>query len=489
MEIHNEHKLIKLFEDWSGEKVTSISPLPPSGSPREYIRISGESKTAIGAYNSDEKENNAFIRFSEHFRKHRLNVPEVYSYKADENIYLQEDLGDTTLFSLIVHKRIDDSFPDELIKIYKKVIDQLPQFQVAASSDFDYSICYPSHSFDKPSMMWDLNYFKYYFLRLAKISFDEQKLEDDFHSFTNFLLETESNFFLYRDFQSRNVMFKTDEPYFIDFQGGRKGALQYDLASLLYDAKADIPQPIRDDLLDYYLEVVNKHTRTDPKVFKKFYWGFVLIRIMQAMGAYGYRGFYERKEHFLKSIPYAVKNLKWILDNVKIETNIKELVKVFHSITESQELKKFERFVSPPNSLTVRINSFSYRKGIPLDKSGNGGGFVFDCRFITNPGRFDEFKDKTGLDSEVIAFFKKDKSVEKFLENVYSMVDQSVERYLERNFTSLMVSFGCTGGQHRSVYAAENLASHLADRYDIKVEVTHIELEYLEKEKTQKIIA
>ena len=476
-----EKKLTALFNKWSDEKADYFSGLLPSGSAREYYRIKSKKTSAIGVYNPDKKENTAFINFSRHFLSRDLNVPEIYNVDLGNNIYLIQDLGDTTLFSLLNEIRKDDYFPQELIFNYKRVIDQLPQFQVTAGKDLDYSVCYPRPAFDKQSMLWDLNYFKYYFLKLAKVPFDEQHLEDDFLQLCNFLLQAESNFFLYRDFQSRNVLIYKGEHYFIDYQGGRKGALQYDLASLLYDAKADIPQQVREELLNYYIEAINKIMPVDKKEFIKFFYGFVLIRILQAMGAYGYRGFYERKEHFLQSIPYSLKNLNWILGNISLPVKLPILLTVLKTMVESDELKKYKKNKNT-NLLTVTINSFSYFNGIPEDETGNGGGFVFDCRGINNPGRNEQFRYLTGKDKEVAEFLKTQSEVGKFLNDVYSLVDRTIDNYQERMFVNLMVSFGCTGGQHRSVYCAEQLANHLKEKYNIKVKVNHKELN-LEEEK------
>lgn len=474
MQSHIKHNLVTLFEDWAQEQAVSLSELPPSGSYREYCRVTSQHITAIGAFNPDKKENVAFVEFSKHFHRKGLAVPDIYAEKLENNMYLVQDLGDTTLFSYLTQVRVNGSFPDELLGMYKKVIEQLPRFQVIAGQDLHYRVCYPRARFDKQSMMWDLNYFKYYFLKLAKIPFDEQLLEDDFQHFTDYLLQTDCDFFLYRDFQSRNVMLYHDEPYFIDYQGGRKGALQYDLASLLYDAKADIPQPLRIELLHHYIEMLTQFIPIREQEFIQYYYGYVLIRMMQAMGAFGFRGFYERKEHFLQSVPYAIKNLEWILENVTLPIEIPTLTEVLNLLVDSEELKKLG---NTRNILQVRINSFSYKHGIPIDESGNGGGYVFDCRALHNPGRYDQYKHLTGKDDAVIGFFKQEPEVEEFLNTVYVLVDQSVENYQHRNFRNLMVNFGCTGGQHRSVYCAEMVAKHLREKYDVKVVLRHLEQE------------
>ncbi|HCK99133.1 MAG TPA: phosphotransferase enzyme family protein [Candidatus Marinimicrobia bacterium] len=474
MEIHTEQELIRLFEDWSGENVVTIQPLPPSGSYREYYRIKGTTRTAIGAYNSDKKENRAFTEFTKHFHSLGLNVPALYRENLAENIYLVEDLGDTTLYTYINQNRSGKSYPDRLIDIYKSVIEQLPKFQINAGKNLDYSLCYPRSCFDKRSMMWDLNYFKYYFLKLAQIPFDEQDLEEDFQTLTDYLLQAGTEYFLYRDFQSRNVMLKNGKPFFIDYQGGRRGALQYDLASLLYDSKADMPVEVRKILLEHYISIVSKEIDIQPEEFTRYFYGYVLIRIMQAMGSYGFRGFYEKKEHFLQSIPYALANLATILENVQLPIEIPALWGALQKVVRSKRLQKIS---TSQKTLTITVNSFSYKRGIPIDVSGHGGGFVFDCRAIHNPGRYEKYAGLTGKDKPVIDFLDKENGIKSFLANVYNLIDQSVEKYLQRNFTNLMVSFGCTGGQHRSVYCAEALAEHLKNKFNIRLVLRHLELD------------
>ncbi len=475
MQTDIKNTLIQLFENWSNDKVIETQPLPESGSYRQYIRLIGEKQTAIGVYNADIKENKAFLSFSRHFFSKGLAVPEIYMVNENYDMYLQEDLGKVSLFDYVMHLRLGEGFATDLIATYKKVIQQLIQFQIKGGNGLDYSVCYPRDSFDKQSMIWDLHYFKYYFLKLAKIPFDEQLLEDDFQRFSDYLLETPRDFFLYRDFQSRNIMLKNGEPYFIDYQGGRKGALQYDLASLLFDAKADIPETIRQELLDFYIEEAKKVMPIETSKFKQFYQGYVLIRMMQAMGAFGFRGFYERKEHFLQSIPYALKNLREVLAKINLPIELPELLSALNKVVNSEFLQQVGKETEV--KLLVEINSFSYRRGIPLDKSTNGGGFVFDCRAIHNPGRYRDYVNKTGKDAEVVEFFNTKTDMSKFMQSVYQLVDMSVEKYIQRKFTNLQVNFGCTGGRHRSVFAAENLTKHLREKFDINIELRHIERE------------
>jgi len=466
-----EQMLKAQFEDWAKEKAININKLPQSGSPREYFRIIGDNKTAIGVYNLDYKENVAFIEFSKHFKNQGLNVPEIYKENLKYNIYLQQDLGDDTLFSILEKNRIAENYTETLSSNLAKVVGVLPKFQYKAHQNLDYSNAYPREAFDTQSMHWDLSYFKYYFLKLANISFDEQKLENDFQTFMNYLDNVDSDYFLFRDFQSRNIMLVDNEPWFIDYQGGRKGALQYDLASLLYDAKANIPQYLREELLDLYIKNASNYFDLDGEKFKKQFYPFVLIRIMQAMGAYGFRGFYEKKSHFLKSIPFAINNLSWILENIKFDLEIPHLLSALKEITKSEKLKN----ISKKDDLKVSINSFSYKKGIPQDTSGNGGGFVFDCRWIHNPGRYEPYKKLNGRDQPVIDFLDKEDDMKIHLNSVYTLIDRAVEKFIDRDFTHLMVNFGCTGGQHRSVYSAEHLAQHLKEKFNLKVRVHHIE--------------
>jgi len=469
--------LSHLYKSWSGAKPREIEPLPAHGSAREYYRITDGSRTAIGTYNEDRAENIAFLEFSRHFQKTGLAVPEIYLDNLDKNIYLEQDLGDVTLFSFLSEEREKSGFSDNIIKAYEDVVKALPEFQIKAAKNLNYDVCYPRHSFDKQSMMWDLNYFKYYFLKLAKIPFDEQKLEDDFEKFTQFLLSTERDYFLYRDFQSRNVMLVDGKPYFIDYQGGRKGALQYDIASLLYDAKADIPKEVREHLLETYVIKLKSMIDIDRDSFLEFYYGYVFIRIMQALGAYGFRGFYERKSHFLKSVPYAIRNLEILLHTVKLPVELPPLTDAWSRLIRSTFLRQLGE---ADLRLIVRIQSFSYKRGIPWDEKGHGGGFVFDCRALPNPGRYPEFADFTGNDKDVITFLRKEEDVSGYLNNVFEIIDQAVLNYQRRNFTDLMVAFGCTGGQHRSVYCTNQLNAYLKEKYKIDVEVRHRELEMTE---------
>jgi aminoglycoside/choline kinase family phosphotransferase len=472
-----KEQITNLFKLWSNGPVLEFTPLPPSGSYREYYRLKGERKSAIVVYNADEKENWAFIEFTRHFTKIGLPVPSILAEDLDKDIYLLEDLGDTTLFSYLSEIRSEENFNERIVHIYKKVIDILPRFQIEAGKNLNYNVCYPRAQFDKQSMMWDLNYFKYYFLKLGKIPFDEQTLEIDFNTFADYLLSADCNYFLYRDFQSRNIMIKNGKPFFIDYQGGRKGALHYDLASLLFDAKADLPHKVRAELLKYYILTVKKYTAIDETEFVQMFFGYVLIRILQALGTYGFRGFYEKKEHFLKSIPFAIDNLSWLLNTVSFPIKIPSLIDALHGVVNSKEFRQIGEVRKVSNKLEVSLFSFSYRQSIPQDHSGNGGGFVFDCRAIHNPGRYNRYKMLTGKDEAVKKFLLEESDAEKFLSSVFEIVHQTIDVYIKRKFAHLMISFGCTGGQHRSVYCADRMAEYLQSIPEIEIKVRHIELE------------
>ncbi|MBL7138648.1 MAG: phosphotransferase, partial [Bacteroidales bacterium] len=486
-----------LFQRTFGVRPDGIIRLPDSGSDRLYFRMTGEAETVIGVYNDNRKENEAFLSMTRTFTSLDLPVPEIIAEDVENSCYLISDLGDQSLFSVLASRRkAETGFPASIMDVYKKVLKTLPLFQIRAGEKMDYRKCYPRHAFDRQSMMWDLNYFKYYFLKLAHIPFDEQALEEDFDTFTTFLLRAEAVYFMYRDFQSRNIMMVGDDPYFIDYQGGRKGALQYDVASLLYDAKADLPQEIRDQLLEFYLDELERYLPGKQTEFLTYYPGFILIRILQALGAYGYRGYYEQKSHFLQSIPYALnnlQNLRNLWSNKKFGIELPTLFYVLNKLIEDpgftppptppHEGREASSIQDPGSSiqdpatispgLTVTINSFAYKNGIPPDQTGHGGGFVFDCRALPNPGREARFKEMTGLDQPVMDCLAKEEAVARFLRNVTTLVEQSVTNYLERGFQHLQVSFGCTGGQHRSVYCAEKLKNYLADRYKITINLNH----------------
>ncbi len=468
-----EVELGNLFKKHFGSAPTETTLLPQSGSNRKYYRLTSGERTAIGVISSDRRENEAFLSFSESLKNGGVNVPEIYASDLDNGIYLQQDLGDETLFARLSRTTWNGDGRSELVDIYKKVLRSLASIQQVGRSVIDFGKCHPRGAFDRQSMTWDLQYFKYYFLKLAHIEFNEQDLEDDFSRLMDFLLTADTDFFLYRDFQSRNIMLIDDEPWFIDYQGGRRGAREYDVASLLYDAKAAIPDSVRAELLESYIGCLPEPSRQS---FREHYFGYVLIRIMQAMGAYGYRGFFEKKAHFLRSIPLAMQNIGKIVEEHLPSVEMPELTRVLREIATSDELLR----VSQTARLTLTVTSFSYRHGIPTDNSGNGGGFVFDCRALPNPGRYEQYKQMTGRDRAVIDFFAEHKGeMDHFLSLAKQMVQMSIETYMRRGFTSLVVNFGCTGGQHRSVFCADSLAKWAKANFDCDVRVIHWEQKQL----------
>ncbi|MBO4504387.1 MAG: phosphotransferase [Bacteroidales bacterium] len=467
----NIEELRSLAQTLTGQAVTDIVELPKSGSHRVYYRIAlQDGNTLIGAFNDDIVENRAFFSYTRFFMEKGFPVPILLAVAPDNMHYLQSDLGNETLYDHLFANRTEKGASPETIAYYEKAVRALPALQLSGKEGLDFSVAYPRAAFDRQSMQWDLNYFKYFFLKLANVPFNEQRLEDDFNTLMDYLLTADGDYFLYRDFQSRNIMLKDGEVYFIDYQGGRKGALQYDLASLLYQVRADLSPALREHLLNVYLDTLSERMPVDRKAFVSYFQGFVLIRILQAMGAYGYRGYYERKSHFLQSIPFAVRNLQGILDHYELPMALPELTSALRAIIASDFVKPYR----PGATLTVRVQSFSYRAAIPQDPSPNGGGFVFDCRVLPNPGREPRFRAFTGRDACVQEYLLAHPEIHDFERHVFALVDAAVDNYLTRHFDHLMVSFGCTGGQHRSVFFAERTAQHLACKYpEINIILKH----------------
>ncbi len=466
--------LKKLFLKKFGLDCTETSVLVPAGSARQYIRLGNNEITAVGAFNRDVRENTAFLSFTQHFRQKGLPVPEVYEVSEDKKYYLLQDLGDTTLKDKTDALRAGWDFPVEVVPIYKKVIDELIRFQTEGHQGMDYSVSFPRGEFDKRSIMWDLNHFKYFFLKLSGIPFDEEKLENDFEKLSEKLDKVERNSFLFRDFQSRNIMIHDGKLNFIDYQGGRNGALQYDIATLLFEARTNMNSAVREELLQYYLGKISENAVIpfNADDFLSTYYLFALLRQLQAMGAYGIRGWVQKKPLFLQSVPFAMQNLDYFIS--KDSAGIREFPELLRLIEEMIIDENLNRPLPVPGEkLCVRINSFSYHKSIPDDLTGEGGGFIFDCRGIHNPGRFQEYKNLTGLDKEVQIFFEEKTEMENFLNDIFSIIDRTLKTYIARNFKNLQVSFGCTGGQHRSVYAAKKLAEHLEHNRSVTVLVEH----------------
>ena len=464
-------ELEKLFEEYTKQKPESIYELPSSGSNRRYFRISGSGITLIGAKGTSIEENIAFMEIAKHFKLKGLPVPQVLCASESKEFYLQEDLGDITLFNTIQQGRETSNFSPDEISLLKKTIATLPKLQFEGGKGLDYSICFPQPEFDERNVWFDCNYFKYCFLKTTGIEFSEIRLHDDLTKMAADLLEGgNEEVFMYRDFQARNVMLVNDNPYFIDFQGGRKGPLYYDLASFVWQAKANYPTELKETLIETYREALKPYKDIPKEEFYRKLRLFVLFRTMQVLGAYGFRGYFEKKPHFLQSVPFAIDNLRKLIKEQPFTEYpyIQEILEELTSMSQFSDLRAERK-------LEVRIFSFSYKKGIPVDTSGNGGGYVFDCRAINNPGKYDHFKHFTGLDKEVIDFLEKDGEVTKFLSHVYELADAHVARYVQRKFTNLMFSFGCTGGQHRSVYCAQHLAEYLAKKYNISVILYHRE--------------
>lgn len=460
-----------LYKQHRGVEPSKVVELAASGSNRRYFRLSGDAEQAslIGVLGCCRPENETFIYLADHFRRQGLPVPRVVCVSDDHLTYLQEDLGDTLLFQAIEKGRVTHAFSKTEKDLLIKTIRLLPDVQFKGAVELDFHKCYPLPQFDVRSIMWDLNYFKYCFLKATGLDFDEAKLEDDFQALASVLMRSQSSTFMYRDFQSRNVMLVSDEPWLIDFQGGRMGPFYYDVASFLWQAKAGFPQSLRNELISHYIDALRKYKPVDEQYFHEQLRHFVLFRTLQVLGAYGFRGYFEKKPHFMQSVPYALANLRELL-----QQPFADYPYLTDTLSRLVDMKQFSDDLGK-RQLTVRVMSFAFKKGIPDDASGNGGGFVFDCRAVNNPGKYERYKPFTGLDAPVIEFLERDGEIITFLDHVDGLVDASVQRYIDRGFTNLMVSFGCTGGQHRSVYAAQHLAERLHKKFNVKVELVHRE--------------
>ena len=460
--------LTELYTAFAGAAPKTVEAITGSGSNRQYVRFtSAEGKSLIGVIGTSLEENHAFCYLSGHFALRGLPVPRVLAVSADGFRYLQEDLGSRSLFDALSGGRAAGGhYSEEERELLRRTVAELPALQIRGAEGLDFSNCYPQAAMDEMNVHFDLNYFKYCFLKPSGVDFHEVRLEEDFQRFAHDLMQTDvpSEWaFLYRDFQARNVMLDASgHPHFIDFQGGRRGPVQYDLASFLWQASARYSADLREELIGVYLQQLRRFVEVDEARFRRRLRLFVLFRLLQVLGAYGYRGYFERKQHFLDSIPPALDNLSVLLQE-EDGCPYEYMRAVFGQLKDS------------PPALLIRIFSFSYRRGIPEDTSGNGGGYIFDCRSTHNPGRYEPFKQLTGLDEEVIRFLEDDGEILTFLDSVYRLADAHVERYLQRGFTDLMFSFGCTGGQHRSVYCAQHLAEHLHRKYGVVVDLTHRE--------------
>lgn len=472
-------QLKALYTKQIDKEIAHIEHLPISGSDRKYFRITDNNNhSVIATYSKDKNETNSFLYFSKVFKKHQLPVPEVFTTSGDKRYYLQEDVGSESLFDILQA----EGHTEHVKSLFKKAIDGLVRFHWQASREIDYSLCHASSQFDRKAILADVLYFKYYFVDLLKVDYDKAVLLEELEEYAKILATQKPQTFMYRDFQSRNIIVKDDEVYFIDYQGGMQGLPQYDIASLLWQAKAQLPEEWKNELLNYYfsaIESLDEKPNFDETTFRKNYLNCVLLRILQTLGAYGFRGLYEKKPHFTSSIYPALLQLQTFLNNWPHLPSANELRKVLLQIVKPEIVNKFKpaQFEAENiNKLQVQIYSFSYKKGIPA-ANGHGGGYVFDCRGVLNPGRIEEYKSQTGKDIDVQDYLLNRTLMPQFLNGIYSIVDISIEDYLTRGFDQLQISFGCTGGQHRSVFAAEEMKKHLKNKYQIEATVVHLEQE------------
>ncbi|MFI5156792.1 MAG: phosphotransferase [Chitinophagales bacterium] len=468
--------ITELLHSFSKEKINSVTKIPQSGSNRIYFRVLTPESSYIATHGTNIQENKTFVYFSRHFFSNNNPVPEIFAVSEDSTLYLQEDFGEISLLGTLEQS----GYTDHVYSLFEQSLKALARLQIRGDEKLDYTQCLTSRDFGKQAILSDLLYFKYYFLDTLQIPYDKEKLIEDFEAFSTYLSHVDHKYFMFRDFQSRNIMIRGGKVHFIDFQGGMKGALQYDVASMLWQAKAELSNEWKNSLLNYYMDCVEEllQKRIDRNRFSSQYNGYVLIRLLQVLGAYGFRGLFERKAHFLVSIPLGLKNLKWFLANKQVGIVLPEFERLLNLVVEDPMIRRFEPLkADASHPLIVHINSFSYKMGIPKDPAGHGGGFVFDCRGILNPGRIETFKTQTGRDKEVKEFLEQETKMPEFLNSVYDIADISVEDYIRRGHESLMISFGCTGGQHRSVYAADALARHLRNKFNVKIDLNHIEQE------------
>jgi aminoglycoside/choline kinase family phosphotransferase len=456
-----------------GRQIMGTETILKAGSDREYKRILTSEESYIHCKNEHVKENETFLYFTDIFTKIGSPVPEILAVSQDSKEYLLSDNGRTSLLDVL----LKEGYTPKVKSYYQQALSSLAELQIQAHTMLDYNQCVAASRFDKQAILADLNYFKYYFLDLHGVVYAKHQLTQEFEQLATSLNETSYRYFMYRDFQSRNILVHEDKICFIDYQGGMNGPLQYDVASLLWQAKADLPEEWKNDLCKHYIQEVKKYITIDEQKFEVEYQYIVLVRLLQVLGAYGLRGLIEKRPHFISSISQGLENLaKW-----QTQYSIKEyptLGHVVNQLTQKELIKKYKTVkANQDTKLKVRVNSFSYKKGIPADESGNGGGFVFDCRGVLNPGRYDEYKKLTGRDQPVKDFLESKTKIHQFLQAAQQAVDISIEDYLERGFENLMISFGCTGGQHRSVYSADAMAKHLKDKYNLDATVTHIEQE------------
>ena len=546
--------LSALFKRYFGHAPVSVEPLPASGSHRRYVRLSDGAVSVMGVEGTDVAENKAFLGIARHFASKGINVPKVLAVSGDGLCYIQEDLGSVSLFDAVSAGRCSGRYCAEDISLLVKAISALPKIQFEGADGLDWGLCYPTARYGRRQVLFDLNYFKYDFLKILGVRFDEEALQDDLDALCEDILSEPAEVFMYRDFSPRNVMVRGGEPWFIDFQGGRRGTIYYDVASFVWQARSAYPQQVKDALIDAYLAALRIYRQIDRQEFVHRLMPFVLLRCLQTLGAYGFRGLIEGKEHFIRSIPAAIAGIRSLLPlkypclssvlssledyslsapgavrgsttieeglrpfshptsfadannlsaaaevahssavatpssapgAVRGSTTIEEGLRPFSHPTSFADANNLPRVAVVPEghpaaaegtALTVEVMSFSYRRGLPVDASGNGGGYIFDCRSIHNPGRYEQYKSLTGRDKPVIDFIESGPEMATFLQDVFELLDAHIRKYLKRGFTHLQVAFGCTGGQHRSVYAAEHTAAWILERFpEVTVELFHRE--------------
>lgn len=515
--------LEELFREYAGVPCERMEMLAASGSNRKYYRIyapesvagAGIPRTVIGVAGTDAEENRIFCALAAHLAEKGINVPAVYRVGPGGMCYLQQDLGDVSLFDAVAKGRAEatasfaltgaseaaknaaaspvsapgasgngekaGAYSGEERRLLIKAVSMLPDIQFKGAENFDFSLCYPCREMNARNIMFDLNYFKYCFLKISGKEFNAERLEDDFEKLRDDVLGIKEKAFMYRDFQARNVMLHDGEPYFIDFQGGYLGPVYYDAASFIWQARSCYPADLREEMVAAYREGLKKYSDTDGEQFRKNLMTCLLFRTLQVLGAYGFRGLTEKKQYFIDSIPFAMANVRELLPHFS------ETYPYLCSLL-GELAGKYGAPAVKKTGLEIEICSFSYRKGLPHDDSGNGGGYLFDCRGLHNPGRYPQYRNSTGRDADVIEFFAGEKDVPEFLGHVYGIIDPHTETYLRRGFTHLSVGFGCTGGQHRSVYCAEHLASHLREKFaahladgSMRIILTHREQGITEK--------
>lgn len=467
-------KLTTLYEDVYGCKPDRIDAIAKAGSGRRYYRMKRQGVCdVIATFGDDRSENKSFIYLSKHFAESGLPVPQIVGVSDDGHFYLQTDVGHRSLYDVLMECGVDSA---EGVELLKRTVEMLAQFRCNGSAGLDYSQCLDA-AMDRSAILSDLQYFRYCFLKTVGAERNVKRLNDEFEMFADEMAAAATDGVMLRDFQSRNVMVADDGSLsVIDFQGARRGPAAYDLVSLLWQSRLKLPESLRRQLVEHYIATAPEIEDADE--FRQSIARCVLLRTLQTLGAYGFRGLVERKELFVKSIPEALRTLQTLPDSAwRSMPLLRTLI---------GHIAAMPRFSAGQSSgrLRVTVMSFAYKMGLPVDESGNGGGYVFDCRALHNPGRYDRYKPLTGRDEPVVEFMESNGDVESFLEAAFSMVDGSVEVYLRRGFTSLSVAFGCTGGRHRSVYCAERMASHLAEKFagkEIDTVLIHREQNIIEK--------